>query len=135
MPLDIALSTNTPTATIELRQAQAMGDGRHLAAFLLVRSGAFAAALPFVFSHDELVSFAKALGVLYTTRSGVAQLHGRENEDVIRFESAHVGELRIGGRLREGSESQQLTFSFVAEWDGLASFMDGLRHLQAGVAR
>jgi hypothetical protein len=134
MPLDIALSTNTPTATIELRQAQALGDGRHLAAFLLVRSGAFAAALPFVFARDELVSFAEALAALCTTRSGVAQLHGRENEDVIRFESAWMGELRIAGHLHEGSEAQQLTFDFAAAWDGLESFIDGLRRLQAGIA-
>jgi hypothetical protein len=134
MPLDLALSTNTPTATIELRQAQALGEGRHLAAFLIVRSGAFAAALPFVFSHDELVSFSEALRALCATRSGTAELKGRVNEDVIRFESAHVGELRISGCLHEGSKDQQLTFNFAAEWQGLDSFLDGLRRLQAGVA-
>lgn len=134
MPLDIALSTNTPTATIELRQAQVLGEGRHLAAFLLVRSGAFAAALPFVFSRDELVSFTVALDALYATRSGVAHLNGRENGDIIRFESAHVGELRISGRLHEGSEAQQLAFNFAAQWNGLDRFLDGLRRLETGVA-
>jgi hypothetical protein len=135
MPLDIAMSTNTPTATIELRQAQALAEGHHLAAFLLVRSGAFAAALPFVFLHDELVSFAEALDVLDATRSGVAKLHGRENEDIIRFESAHVRELRISGDLHETLESQRLTFSYVAKWEGLTSFIGGLRELRTGDAR
>ena len=128
------LSTNTPTATLELRQAQALGEGRHLAAFLLVRSGAFAAALPFVFSHDALGSFAEALGVLCAMRFGAAQLQGREDGDVIRIESVHMGELRISGRLHEGSKDQQLTFNFTADWDGLASFVDGLRRLQTGIA-
>jgi hypothetical protein len=135
MPLDIALSTNTPTATIELRQAQTLNEGRHLAAFLLVRSGAFAAALPFVFARDEADSFAQALDALNATRSGKAALNGSENEDVIRFESGHVGELRVTGRLHEGAEAQQLNFNFVAEWDGLSSFIDGLRQLRAGDAR
>ena len=132
MPLDIALSTNTPTATIELRQAQILGESRHLAAFLLVRSGAFAAAMPFVFTRDELVSFLEALDALDGARAGVAELRGRENEDVIRFESVHLGELRISGRLHEGSEAQQLTFNFAAEWAGLDAFVDGLRQLHTG---
>ena len=131
MPIDLTLSTNTPTATIELRQAQALNEGRHMAAFLLVRSGAFAAALPFVFARDELVSFATALEGMDAARAGIAVLHGSENEDVIRFESGRVGELRISGQLHEAGEAQQLIFSFVAEWEGLDSFIGGLRQLRA----
>ncbi len=129
MPVDIALSTNSPTATIELRQAQPLGDGRHLAAFLIVRSGAFAAALPFVFASDDLLSFAEALETLSTARSGVARLPSSENDDVIRFESADVGQLRVCGDLNETSGAQRLTFSFVAEWEGLDAFTDALRHV------
>jgi hypothetical protein len=135
MPVDLALSTNTPTATIELRQAQALGEGHHLAAFLLVRSGAFAAAMPFVFARDELVAFANALDVLMATRSGEAPLHGWENEDIIRFATGHDGQLRISGRLHEAPAVQQLTFSFAAEWVGLESFVADLRQLRVGTAK
>lgn len=135
MPLDIALSTNSPAATIELRQAQTLGGGGHLAAFLLVRSGAFAAAMPLVFTRNELDSFAEGLDALHDTRSGAALLHGRENDDVIRFESTDMGELRIAGDLHEEPAAQRLTFRFVAEWAGLPSFLEGLRQLRSGYAR
>lgn len=36
MSHDLALSTNTPTAMLELQQAQPLGGGGHYAAFLLV---------------------------------------------------------------------------------------------------
>jgi hypothetical protein len=62
-------------------------------------------------------------------------LNGSENEDVIGFESGHVGELRVSGRLHEAAEAQQLDFNFVAEWEGLSSFIDGLRQLRAGDAK
>jgi hypothetical protein len=74
MPSDLALSTNSPTATFELHQAQPLGDGRYLAAFLLVRSGAFVAACPYVFSHHELVAFTEAVTVLLATRAGHVRL-------------------------------------------------------------
>ncbi|CAN5332340.1 hypothetical protein BH09GEM1_BH09GEM1_43140 [soil metagenome] len=134
MPVDLARSTNTPTATLEMRQAQPLGDGHHLAAFLLVRSGAFAAALPFVFSLDELLSFAEALDALGSTRAGAAHLRSSENDDVIRFESAEVGVLRIAGDLHETSGAQRLTFSFVADWEGLAAFTGELRQLRSSHA-
>ena len=131
MPLDITLSSNSPTATIEMRQAQPLGDGHHFATFLIVRSGAFAAALPFVFARDDLRSFAEALDALSSTRSGVARLRSSENDDVIRFESAEVGELRVCGELDETSGAQRLTFSFVSEWEGLDAFTNTLRQLRA----
>ncbi len=73
MPLDLALSTNTPAAALELRQAQPLGDRRHLAAFLVVRSGVFAAALPFVFTSLDLASFGEALDTVARLRSGVVR--------------------------------------------------------------
>jgi hypothetical protein len=129
MPLDIALSTNTPTATIELRQAQPLGDERHHATFLVVRSGAFAAALPFVFARDQLASFAEALDGLFSTRSGTASLRASTSDDIIRFESADPGRLRVCGDLHETEGTQRLTFSFVAEWEGLVMFIDGIHRL------
>ena len=74
MPLDLALSTNTPTATLELRQAQPLGDQHRIAAFLVVRSGAFAAALPFVFTRDALVTFAESLDRITRHAKGIATL-------------------------------------------------------------
>lgn len=130
MPLDLALSTNTPTATLELRQAQALGDARHHAAFLIVRSGAFAAALPFVFARDALRAFADALENLRAERVGSASLRGSMSDDVIRFESGDPGKLRICGDLYEAEGKQHLTFSFVAEWEGMDTFADGIRQLR-----
>lgn len=129
MPLDLALSTNTPTATLELRQAQPLGDGHHHAAFLVVRSGAFAAALPFVFTQDHLDTFAESLNVLRTTRSGTASLQASASDDIIRFESADEGKLRVCGELHEAEGAQCLAFSFAAEWAGLDTFNDGIHRL------
>ncbi len=129
MPLDIAFSTNTPTATLELRQAQPLGDGRHHAAFLVVRSGAFAAALPFVFTQDHLASFAESLNSLRTTRFGTAILRASTSDDIIRLESADEGKLRVCGELHEAEGTQRLVFSFAAEWEGLDTFNDGIHRL------
>ena len=134
MPIDVALSTNTPTATIEMRQAQSLAEGHHLAAFLLVRSGAFAAAMPFVFSRDALESFADALEALSATRSGEATLRSIENDDVIRFDTSEEAQLRIGGDLSEEADAQRLTFRFAAEWAGLDAFLMGIRRLRTGHA-
>ena len=131
MPVDVSLSTNTPTATIELRQAQPLGTEGHLAAFLVVRSGAFAAALPFVFHRDDLTAFAEALDAVAATRSGVALLRGSASDDVIRFEAGNEGALRVCGDLYETSGMQRLTFSFAAEWEGVDAFSDGIRRLRA----
>ncbi|MDQ2667264.1 MAG: hypothetical protein M3Z05_14790 [Gemmatimonadota bacterium] len=131
MPLDLALSTNTPTATLELRQAQPLGDGRHHAAFLVVRSGAFAAALPFVFTQDHLATFAESLNALRTTRSGTASLQAGKSDDIIRMESVDEGKLRVCGELHETEGTQRLTFSFAAEWEGLDTFNDGIHRLHA----
>ena len=129
MPLDIALSANTPTATIELRQAQPLGDGHRHAAFLVVRSGAFAAALPFVFARGQLASFAEALDGLLATRSGTASLLASTSDDIIRFKSADRGILCVCGDLHEAEGMQRLTFSFVAEWERLERFIDGIHRL------
>ena len=130
MPIDVALSTNTPTATIELRQAQSLAEGHHLAAFLLVRSGAFAAAMPFVFTRDALGAYADALVALSASRSGVAELRAAENDDMIRFDSREVGQLRVSGELNESENAQRLTFRFAAEWAGLDAFLEGIRRLR-----
>jgi hypothetical protein len=135
MPLDLALSTNTPTATLELRQAQPLGDLRHLAAFLIVRSGAFAAALPFVFTRAGLMTFADSLDVLCRETEGVAHLAARESEDVVRFTATRAGQLRIEGNLHETEDAgQHLQFSFMAEWEGVPPFAAGIRQLIADTA-
>ena len=132
MPVDLALPTNTPTATLELRQVQPLGDGSHLAAFLIVRSGAFAAALPVLFTRADLIAFVDALAAACRQRTGVARLASRAGEDVLRFEAGEGGTLRIAGRLHDPEDvGQHLEFGFAAEWDGVVSIVDGLGTLIA----
>ena len=132
MPSDLALSTNTPTATFELQQAQPLGDGRFFAAFLLVRSGAFAAARSYIFSRHALERFAEAVSVLLTTHAGIAQLAASDGDDVVRLEATDAGGLRITGTLHDPEDSDQLLrFGFTAQWKGLPSLADGLHRLIA----
>lgn len=132
MPRDLALSTNTPTATFELQQAQPLGDGRYLAAFLLVRSGAFAAARPYVFSRHDLVAFAEAVTVLLATRAGSARLAASDGDDVVRLEATGAGGLRITGSLHDPDEPDQLLqFGFAAQWEGVPSLADGMHRMIA----
>lgn len=134
MPVDLALSTNTPTATIELRQAQRLGDNGDHAAFLVVRSGAFAAALPFMFTRDDLLAFDQAIAALREKRIGIARLPATSENDVIEFVAADGGDLCVRGNLHEVDGQQSLTFSFAAAWEGLTTFADGLRRLRIGSA-
>jgi len=131
MPFDLALSTNTPTATLELRQVQPLGGTGQYAAFLVVRSGAFAAALPFVFLSASLLAFGDALAAMHASRTGSARLAASTSDDAIWFESAD-GEVRMCGDLREQEGAQRLQFSFVAEWASLPGFISGIRHATTG---
>ncbi|MEP7000054.1 MAG: hypothetical protein ABI969_06230 [bacterium] len=135
MPLDLALSTNTPTATLELRQAQRLGRPDCIAAFLVVRSGAFAAALPFVFTRDALMTFAESLDRIGPHVNGSASLVAHDGNDVVRFEAIPSGQLRIAGDLHETEgPGQHLQFNFPADWDGLPLFANGLQQLIAATA-
>lgn len=135
MPLDLALSTNTPTATLELRQAQLLGYQNRIAAFLVVRSGAFAAALPFVFTRDALITFAESLDIIGRRANGVAHFMAHEGNDALHFEATPAGQLRITGDLHESDDGEQhLLFSFQVDWDSLRSFANGLRQLIVATA-
>lgn len=127
MPADLALSTNTPTATFELHQIQSLGDRRHFAAFLIIRSGPFAAATPFVFTTNALREAASGIESMVGARAGAAQLAAREGSDVITFEASEAGALRIAGRLRDADNDQHLQFGFRAEWDGMSALAQGMR--------
>lgn len=136
MPSDLALSTNTPTATFELQQAQPLGDGRFFAAFLLVRSGAFAAARPYVVLRQELLDFAEAVSSLLTTHAGIAHLAASDGDDVVRLEATDAGGLRITGTLHDPDDSAQLLrFGFTAQWEGVPYLADGLHGMIASEIR
>jgi len=135
MPLDLVLSPNTPAATLELRQAQPLGDQHRIAAFLVVRSGAFAAALPFVFTRDALVTFAESLDRIGPHAEGVATLMAHEGSDALRFEATPAGQLCVTGDLHESEDGEQhLLFSFQVDWDSLVSFANKLRQLIVAIA-
>ncbi|MEP6992029.1 MAG: hypothetical protein ABJA80_13945 [bacterium] len=130
MPLDLALSTNTPTAALELRQAQPLGDQRHVAAFLVVRSGVFAAALPFVFTSRALASFTEALDTVARSRTGEAELSGRDGGNIVRFEVNAGGALHITGTLADpDDDTQRLQFAFGVPWEGVVAFAGVVREL------
>src|SRR2546430_2369798 len=129
MPVDLALSTNTPTATLELRQLQPLGSGEHLATFLVVRSGAFAAALPFVFTRDALRVFSRDLDTVWRAKTGEARLVSNAGGDMISFAATEDARLRISGDLHDVEDEQHLRLAFWAEWEGIAPLADGLRKM------
>jgi hypothetical protein len=128
MPIDITLAANTPTATLELRQAQATSDGAAFAAFLIVRSGGLAAALPFFVTRNALHEFLAALEGLANGASTPARLPAREGAGVLALEIAPDGRMIVSGELEE-DEDQRLRFRFATDRQGAATLYTGLKTL------
>jgi hypothetical protein len=129
MPIDIALATDAPTGTLELRQAQGLRDGNTFGAFLVVRSGGFAAALPFFFSRAALGDFTHALGTLADARVGEARLPAREGDDFLALGMGDGDTATVQGELREPENGQLLRFRFQTPIDGLTRLRDGAQRL------
>jgi hypothetical protein len=129
MPIDIALATDAPTGTLELRQAQGLRDGGTFGAFLVVRSGGFAAAVPFFFSRAALGEFTHALGTLADARVGEARLPAHEGDDFIAIRMHDGDILMVQGELREPEHDQHLRFQFHTPVDGLIRLRDGVQQL------
>ena len=133
MPRDLVLSSNTPTATLELRQAQPLGDGRHFAGFLIVRAGVFAAALPIVFTADVLTQFLDELSALGTGVGTEARLTSLDGDNVLRIGLESDANVRVSGELRDPEEAEQLLrFAFMAGRETINELADGLQHLRDG---
>jgi hypothetical protein len=124
MPRDIALSTNTATAALELRQAQPMPDGSGYAALLVIRSGGLAAALPFFATAEAWRAFTQALAAVMAADAPPARLTARTGDDFIAIAGAGDGAIAVSGVLHE-PDDQLLRFRFVAPSAGLAPFLHG----------
>ena len=128
MAVDVALSTNSPVATLALKQVQPIPGDRHLAAFLVVRSGTFAAALPFIFERTAGDQFVDAIETLRHAEGGEARLGSVNGPDYIMMRSIDDDGLRIAGELHDPEDdAQHLAFGFVAQWAGMEPFVTGLR--------
>ena len=132
MPTDVALSTNTPTAALELRQAQPMPDGSGYAAFLIVRAGPFAAAVPFLATGDDWRGFARALGRVPSGDGAPARLRARDGDDHVAIASAGNGLLAVTGSLHDPDDDQSLRFRFTTPMGGLAAFAAGVQRVAGG---
>jgi len=130
MPVDIALAANTPTAALEFRQAQPLPDGRRLAAFLVVRSGAFAAALPFVVARDALARFNSDLHDMHLTRQGEARLAAWDGSGFVRCDITDAVTMRVSGELHE-DDQQHLHFAFATPCEGAATLHRGIHDVLA----
>lgn len=130
MPTDIALSTNSPTGALELRQAQPMPDGTGYATLLVVRSGAFAAAIPFFVGTDEWERFVRALPGIAASDAAAARLPSRAGDDFVAIGGGGDGFIVVSGTLHELDE-QQLRFRFTAPAGGLPQFIAAARALSA----
>jgi hypothetical protein len=128
MPRDIALSTNTATGALELRQAQPMPDGSGYAALLVVRSGGLAAALPFFATTEALRVFTHALGAVTAADAPPARLTARTGDDYIAIQGAGNDSIAVSGMLHE-PEDQLLRFRFVTASAGLTAFLAGISAL------
>lgn len=129
MPIDIALSTNTATGALELRQAQQMPGGAGYAALLIIRSGGFAAAVPFLATTGSWRSFSDALDRMTLEPGSSARLISREGEDEIIIADATDGTIAVSGTLHEAEHDQMLRFRFLAPSAGLPALLAGVREL------
>ena len=135
MPIDIALANGTPTGMLELREAQPLPDGSAFAAFLVVRSGAFAAAMPFFFTDAALVALILELDDLSAGRGALATLSARGVENFIAFERALGDVVSVTGELHDPDDDQLLRFRFPTRLPALESVLDGVRQLTAVTLR
>ena len=131
MPFDLAPACNTPTATLELQQAQPLGDGQYFAAFLIVRAGVFSAALPFVFTKEALDQFEHELEALARDARGEARLLSRDGETVLQIAMSGDAGIRVSGDLRDPDEPEQLLrFAFTTVNQMLTALRAGLKRLR-----
>lgn len=130
MAIDITLAANTPTATLELRQAQAIPDGSGYAALLVVRSGGLAAALPFFVTGNAVRELVHALDAKTGGVATPARLSSRDGSCTLVIEVTPGDELAISGQLAE-SDDQQLRFRFLTHLRGAGELAAGLRALLA----
>lgn len=128
MPTDVALSSNSATGAIELRQAQPMPDGSGYAAFLVVRSGGFAAALPYFVTAQAWRDFVRALDDVTVADGAPARLHARDSEDFIAIAASGDGQIAVFGSLRE-ADDQLLRFRFTTPSAGLEALIAGVRRV------
>ncbi|MBA3671963.1 MAG: hypothetical protein H0W68_08065 [Gemmatimonadaceae bacterium] len=132
MALDLTLTNSSSTAALELRQAQRMTGGRYVAAFLVVRAGAFAAALPLVCETVAVTRFVNALDALGPgDSSNAAVLLSHEGECSITFSPGSGSTLIVSGELRPqaGEEEQLLRFRFLTTRDDAEPVSSGLRRI------
>lgn len=128
MPMDIALGSNTPTGTLELRAAQSLPDSSGFGALLVVRAGSFAAALPFFVTRSAVREFTDALGVMTNGANGDARLVAREGGDFVSIGRV-ADAVSVHGALSEDDGEQRLQFRFETRASGLAPLHLGLCRL------
>lgn len=127
---DIALTTNVPAASLEMKQLQPIGDAR-FATLLVVRSGAFAAALPFSFERASLRVFVQDLQEMRTVGTSAA-LAAVDRSASIRFEPGPSSRLTVLGELKEGE--QRMTFSFSTDQSCLGTLVADLSRCLSAAA-
>ena len=128
MPILLALANAAPDATLELREVQPMRGG-DFAAFLVVRSGAFAAAVPFFFTRRAMEHFSHPLVALVATGAGAATLTSTTAGSFIMLEGGPNDTLAVSGTLREAEGNQSLEFAFVVARADARPLSDGMRRL------
>ena len=123
--MDIALTTNVADASLEFREVQRFADGSGFAAFVVIRSGGFAAATTFTFEIQRLKDFLSELEKLNSTLSGIAELKPTWEPGAIRFEGDGRGKVRVHGELAD--DNQRLEFSFDSDQTCLAPLLQEFR--------
>lgn len=127
MPIQIALANPAPDAALELREVQPTRGG-DFAAFVVVRSGGFAAAVPFFFTRRALLDFVAPLSALVTGGTGAATLTSTTAGSFITLEPTTNG-VTVKGTLREADPGQSLEFGFPTARANTEPFLVGVRTL------
>ena len=129
MPLDIELGEATPTAALALRQCQPLPGGQQFGAMLVIRSGGFAAALPFFVERAALGAWCTGIAALERGTAEEQTLTERDGQSFIAIAREHAAGVTIRGELHDMEERQRMSFRFTIGSRALAQLRRGLEEV------
>lgn len=128
----LELRTNDPTKVVRFLQVEKFADGSGYRCDLTVLSRGFSCTRPFYFDDASLSVALKTLRAMAAGAKGACVIHGQWEEDCLRFETDHLGHVRVSGELFEHSElAQSLKFAFCTDQTILSPLVRELEVLQS----
>ena len=133
--MDAVLRTNSERNSLALRDLKLFSDGSGGTCTLEVRSGGFAATVPFFFDPQPWANFLEKLQSMERNLQGSAKLGLNHEEPFIQMTLGNLGQLDVSGLLVEYTDrTQRLEFSFRTDQTALGGFASDLMEVARGNA-